>query len=99
MDFNFEFTVSIIQLGLILIIMGLLLKNWHPPIKEQYVFIILGIVGMGLGYILNCGIHWGFIGAGLVFYKDKLVEEFRLVKESLGNLKDIKEDISKPDSE
>jgi hypothetical protein len=82
-----EITVSIIQLGLTLIIIGLLLNNWEPPIKDQYTFIILAIVGMGLGYVLNCGIHWGFIGAGLVFYKGKLVEEFRLVKDSLIDLK------------
>lgn len=82
-----EITVSIIQLGLTLIIIGLLLNNWEPPIKDQYTFIILAIAGMGLGYVLNCGVHWGFIGAGLVFYKGKLVEEFKLVKESLIDLK------------
>ena len=77
-----EITVGVIQLGLILIIIGLLLTNWESPIKDQYVFIILAIVGMLLEYVLKCGIHWGFIGAGLVFYKGKLVEEFRLIKES-----------------
>lgn len=82
-----EITVSLIQLGLILIILGLLLTNWEPPIKDQYTFIILALAGMGLGYVLNCGVHWGFIGAGLVFYKGKLVEEFKLVKESLIDLK------------
>ena len=82
-----EITVSIIQLGLTLIIIGLLLNNWEPQIKDQYTFIILAIAGMGLGYVLNCGVHWGFIGAGLVFYKGKLVEEFKLVKESLIDLK------------
>lgn len=91
MNFNFELTVSILQLGLILIILGLLLNNWKPPIKDQYVFIMLGLAGIGLGHILGCGIYWGFIGAGLVFYKGKLVEEFRLVKESLGNLKELNE--------
>lgn len=82
-----EITISLIQLGLILIIIGLLLTNWEPPIKDQYTFIMLAIAGMVLGYLLECGVHWGFIGAGLVFYKGKLVEEFRLVKESLIDLK------------
>lgn len=91
-----EITVSVIQLGLILIIIGLLLNNWEPPIKDQYTFMILAIVGMILGYVLKCGIHWGFIGAGLVFYKGKLVEEFRLVKESLLDLKDKNTDITEP---
>lgn len=92
-----EITVSLIQLGLILIILGLLLTNWEPPIKDQYTFIILAFAGMGLGYILNCGIHWGFIGAGLVFYKGKLVEEFKLVRESLLDLKDNEKDFTKED--
>lgn len=91
MNFNFELTVNILQLGLILVILGLLLNNWKPPIKDQYVFIILALAGMGLGYVLGCGIYWGFIGAGLVFYKNKLVEELKLVKESLTNLKELRE--------
>ena len=92
MNFNFELTVNIMQLGLILIILGLLLNNWKPPIKDQYVFIILALAGIGLGYVLGCGIYWGFIGAGLVFYKNKLVEELKLVKESLGDISKLKAD-------
>ena len=88
---SLEMTISIFQLGAILIILGLLLSNWKPPIKEQYVFIMLGVSGMVLGYILKCGIGWGFIWAGLVFYKSKLVEEFKLIKESLSNIKQLRE--------
>lgn len=88
--FSIEMTVGIFQLGAILIILGLLLNNWKPPIKEQYVFIILGIIGMFLGHLLKCGIAWGFIWAGIVFYKAKLVEEFKLIKESLNNLKKLR---------
>ena len=86
-----ETTIKILQLGTILIILGLLLNNWKPPIKEQYVFIMLGFSGMILGYLLGCGLSWGFIWAGLVFYKSKLVEEFRLIKESLSNIKELRE--------
>lgn len=86
-----EMTISIFQLGAILIILGLLLNNWKPPIKEQYVFIMLGVAGMILGFLLGCGIGWGFIWAGIVFYKSKLVEEFKLLKESLSNLKELRE--------
>lgn len=89
--FSLEMTVGIFQLGAILTILGLLLNNWKPPIKEQYVFIMLGVAGMILGYVLKCGIAWGFIWAGLVFYKGKLVEEFKLVKESLSNIKELRE--------
>lgn len=99
MNFNIELTVGLLQLGLILIILGLLLNNWKPPIKDQYVFIILGVAGIGLGHLLGCGMYWGFIGAGLVFYKGKLVEEFKLVKDSLGNLNEIKDMKAKPDTD
>ena len=88
---SLEMTISIFQLGAILIILGLLLNNWKPPIKEQYVFIMLGASGMALGHILGCGIAWGFIWAGIVFYKSKLVEEFKLIKESLTNLIELRE--------
>lgn len=90
-----EMTVSIFQLGAILIILGLLLNNWKPPIKEQYVFILLGVAGMVLGYLLKCGIAWGFIWAGLVFYKSKMVEEFKLLKESLTNIQELRKAVNK----
>lgn len=79
---NVELTLELLQLGLVLMICGLLLTNWEPPIKAQYRFMILAIVGVILGIWLGCGSIYGFIGAGLIFYKDKLVEEVRLVKES-----------------
>ena len=79
---NVELSLELLQLGLVLMICGLLLTNWEPPIKAQYRFMILAIVGVILGIWLGCGSVYGFIGAGLIFYKDKLVEEVRLVKES-----------------
>lgn len=99
MNFNFELTANLIQLGLILIILGLLLNNWKPPIKDQYVFIILALAGIGLGHLLGAGVYWGFIGAGLVFYKAKLVEELKLVKESLSDIKKVKLEKSEPEEE
>lgn len=94
-----EMTVSIFQLGAILIILGLLLNNWKPPIKEQYVFILLGVAGMVLGYLLKCGIAWGFIWAGLVFYKSKMVEEFKLLKEALTNIQELRKAVNKDKKE
>ena len=79
---NMQLTLELLQLGLVLMICGLLLTNWEPPIKAQYRFMILAIVGVILGIWLGCGSVYGFIGAGLIFYKDKLVEEVRLVRES-----------------
>ena len=79
---NMELTLELIQLGLVLMICGLLLSSWEPPIKSQYKFLILAVIGVALGVFLGCGYVYGFIGAGLIFYKDKLVEEMRLVRES-----------------
>ncbi len=79
---NVELTLELIQLGVVLMICGLLLTNWEPPIKAQYKFMILAVIGVALGVWLGCGCIYGFIGAGLIFYKDKLVEEVRLVRES-----------------
>lgn len=81
-----ELTMELIQLGLVLIISGLLLSNWEPPVKAQYRFILLAIIGVTLGHFLGCGMVYGFVGAGLVFYKEKLVEELRLVRESLTDI-------------
>ncbi len=82
MNVNIQLTLELIQLGVVLMICGLLLSSWEPPIKPQYKFLVLAVIGVALGVFLGCGSIYGFIGAGLIFYKDKLVEEMRLVKES-----------------
>ena len=79
---NIQLTLELLQLGFVLMICGLLLSSWEPPIKAQYRFMILAVIGIILGICLGCGGIYGFIGAGLIFYKDKLVEEMKLVKES-----------------
>ena len=79
---NVELTLELLQLGLVLMICGLLLSSWEPPIKSQYKFLILAVIGVALGSLLECVYIYGFIGAGLIFYNDKLVEEVRLVRES-----------------
>lgn len=88
-----EHTIQAIILCLVLIILGLLLKKWQPPIKEQYVFSILAIIGSTLGYYilkLEYGFLWGFIGAGLVFYKDELLKEAKDVKDVLAQAGQLK---------
>lgn len=82
MNVDIQLTLELIQLGFILMICGLLLNSWDPPIKAQYRFMILAVIGVVIGVLLGCGYVYGFIGAGLIFYKDKLVEEMRLVRES-----------------
>lgn len=90
-------TIDVILLGLVLVVIGLFLKKWEPPIKGQYIFIALAISGSTLGYFMLNGFYgvlWGFVYTGLVFYKDELVKEASLVKDSFNNLKketDVKE--------
>ncbi|MFQ6896496.1 MAG: hypothetical protein ACLRSH_06770 [Turicibacter sp.] len=67
----------------ILIVVGLFLKKWEPPIKKQYVALALLITGLVLGQLMVDYAAYGFLMAGLVFYKDELVEEVKLVKESV----------------
>ena len=67
----------------ILIVVGLFLKKWEPPIKKQYVALSLLAIGLILGHLMVNYAAYGFLIAGLVFYKDELVEEVKLVKESV----------------
>ena len=86
-----EMTVDVILLGLVLVVIGLFLKKWEPPIKDQYIFIILATLGCSLGYFMLKGFYgvlWGLVYTGLVFYKDELVKEANLVKDSFDSLKD-----------
>lgn len=86
-----EMTVEVILLGLVLVVIGLFLKKWEPPIKNQYIFMILGTLGCSLGYFMLKGFHgvlWGLVYTGLVFYKDELVREASAVKDSFEGLKD-----------
>lgn len=74
----------------ILIIVGLFLKNWEPPIKKQYIALLLLILGAALGQSILKSYAYGFMLAGLVFFKDELVEEIKLVRNSATNVKDEK---------
>ena len=90
-----QITVDVLLLGLVLVVTGLFLRKWEPPIKEQYVFLALATVGSVLGFFMLkgwYGILWGLVYTGLVFYKDELVKEARDVKDSFDSLKDISEE-------
>lgn len=71
----------------ILIVTGLFLNKWEPPIKKQYIALMLLIAGLALGYFMVKNAAYGFLIAGLVFYKDELVSEIKLVKESVLEVK------------
>lgn len=72
----------------ILIVEGLFLKKWDPPIKRQYVALILLLSGLALGHFMVTNAAYGFLIAGLVFYKDELVAEIKLVKDSVLEMKE-----------
>lgn len=76
----------------LLIVGGLYLKNWQPPIKKQYIAGILLAIGALLGLVIVSNTAYGFLIAGLVYYKDELVEEVRDVRESFDGIKDEVED-------
>lgn len=93
-----QLTVQAIMLTGILIVLGLFLKRWQPPIKEQYIFIILSIVGISLGYIMLNGFQGcslGFLVSGLTYYKDALVQEAKEVKESFDIINSLKKNENK----
>ena len=72
-----QLTPQVILLGLVLVGLTLFLENWQPPIKKQYMFIILAVVGCSLGYYMLKGFNgtlWGFVYTSLVFFKDELVK-------------------------
>ena len=88
---DMQMTVDIVLLGLVLVVVGLFLRKWEPPIKDQYIFIVLGVLGSTLGFFMLKGFYgvlWGLVYTGLVFYKDELVKEANLVKESFEALKE-----------
>lgn len=87
-------TIQGVILTGILIIVGLFLKRWKPPIKEQYIFILLGLTGITLGYVMLEGFQGsaiGFLVSGLTYYKEALVKEAKEVKESFDILNSLKD--------
>lgn len=84
MDIAFEYII----LTLALVILGLWLEKYDPPIKRQWIVTILLIMGSITAYFYIDNSIYGFLIAGLVYYKQDLVAE---VKEVLQSYKDIKE--------
>lgn len=81
--------LNFIVVTILLVILGLLLKNWQPPIqRQQYIVMALLVMGAILGHFMIDSWAYGTCLAGLVFYKDKLVEEIKLVTHSYENLKE-----------
>lgn len=77
-------TNEYLLLTLVLIVIGVMLNNWqNPPLHRDFQFIILSIVGIGLG-LSSIGMNiqvalYSFCVSGLVFFKDILIEEITLI--------------------
>ena len=90
--FNADF---LIVSGL-LILMGLYLEKWHPPITKQYIALALFLAGGLMGHFMINGWAYGILIAGLVFYKRELVEEVKEIKDSFKSIKQtVQEDEDK----
>lgn len=85
-DENMENSNYIVITG-VLIVVSLFLKNWQPPMKRQYIAMILLTLGVIFGHLLVNNPAYGFLISGLVFYKDELVQEIKKVMESFTSIK------------
>jgi len=71
----------------VLTVIGIYLREYEPPIKAQNIALMLLSFGAMLGHFLVASPYAGFLMAGMVFYKDKLVMEAQLVASSYKGLK------------
>ena len=96
-----HFNTDFLLVSGLLILMGLYLEKWHPPITKQYIALALFLAGGLMGYfMLNGSWAYGILIAGLVFYKRELVEEVREIKDSFKGIKQtIEEDEDKTSQE
>lgn len=83
---NINFNYLIVT-GL-LIILGLYLEKWQPPIKKQYVALALFAVGSLLGWCMIQSWAYGVLIAGVVYYKRELVEEIKEIKDCFIDIKE-----------
>lgn len=73
-----------------LVLLSLWLTNYQPPLKKQWVALILMLVGCIVGHFILNNWGYGFLISGLVYYKDALAVEIASVLESF---KAIREDV------
>ena len=75
----------------ILILVSLFLNNYEPPIKRQNIALIVMAFGLVLGWFMVHNAAYGFLIAGLVFFKDEFINETSLVSASFKKLRKEKE--------
>ena len=83
--------LNYIQLTGVLIVISLFLNSYEPPIKRQNIALIVMAFGLALGWLMVENLAYGFLIAGLVFFKDELVNEASLISECFTKFKLKKE--------
>ena len=83
--------LSYLELTGVLIVISLFLNNYEPPIKRQNIALTVMAFGLALGWLMVENLAYGFLIAGLVFFKDELVNEASLVSECFMKFKLKKE--------
>lgn len=83
--------LSYLELTGVLIVISLFLNNYEPPIKRQNIALTVMAFGLALGWLMVENLAYGFLIAGLVFFKDELVSEASLVSECFMKFKFKKE--------
>ena len=83
--------LNYLELTGVLIVISLFLNNYEPPIKRQNIALTIMAFGLALGWLMVENLAYGFLIAGLVFFKDELVSEASLVSECFMKFKLKKE--------
>ena len=80
-----------LELTGVLIVISLFLNNYEPPIKRQNIALIVMAFGLTLGWLMVENLGYGFLIAGLVFFKDELINEASLISQCITKFKLKKE--------
>lgn len=75
---------------LMMIIIYLILKNWEPPIKKQYIIIMLLSVSSLIAYFRGLNVSYAFAISGTIYYKREIVDEVLAIKNNLLDMKTSK---------
>ena len=80
-----------LELTGVLIVISLFLDSYEPPIKRQNIALIVMAFGLTLGWLMVENLAYGFLIAGLVFFKDELINEASLISQCITKFKLKKE--------
>ena len=80
-----------LELTGVLIVISLFLNSYEPPIKRQNIALIVMAFALTLGWLMVENLGYGFLIAGLVFFKDELINEASLISQCITKFKLKKE--------